>query len=90
MNQVGSKEAEVLSAVDRQILKSIRAIEFGSVEVTIHGGRVVQVERREKLRWKDTQTAETLLKRPFVDRTSGDHNERTTMRAHRSYGSKQE
>jgi hypothetical protein len=74
MSKVGSSKLEALTAMDREILKSIRAIEFGSVEVTIHGGRVVQVERREKLRCKDTQASGTQPERPFVDRTSGDHN----------------
>ncbi|HMP89165.1 MAG TPA: YezD family protein [Kiritimatiellia bacterium] len=35
---------------DKRILAAVREVKFGSVEVTIHNGRVVQVERREKIR----------------------------------------
>ncbi len=34
-----------------QILSIIQGIRFGSVEIVIHDGKVVQVERREKLRF---------------------------------------
>jgi len=33
-----------------QILKAIQALRFGSVEITVHDGRVTQIEKREKLR----------------------------------------
>jgi hypothetical protein len=36
--------------VQRQILKAIAGIDYGSVEITIHGTRVVQIESRAKLR----------------------------------------
>lgn len=32
------------------ILKALSTLEYGSVEITIHEGRIVQVERREKIR----------------------------------------
>jgi hypothetical protein len=36
--------------VQRQILRAIAGIDYGSVEITIHGSRIVQIESREKLR----------------------------------------
>lgn len=33
-----------------QIAKAVREIRYGSVEITIHDGQVVQIERKEKLR----------------------------------------
>ena len=39
-----------LNEADRQILRAIREVHYGSVEITLHNGRVVQVERREKIR----------------------------------------
>ncbi|MBX7255565.1 MAG: YezD family protein [Candidatus Hydrogenedentes bacterium] len=33
------------------ILKAVRSIRYGSVEIVIHDSRVVQVERREKHRF---------------------------------------
>ena len=36
--------------VVRAVLQALRQIRFGSVEIVIHDSRVVQIERREKLR----------------------------------------
>jgi hypothetical protein len=32
------------------VLQAIRGVRYGSVEVWVHDGRVVQIERREKVR----------------------------------------
>jgi hypothetical protein len=32
-------------------LHAVKGIRFGSVEITIHDGNVVQIERKEKLRF---------------------------------------
>ena len=37
------------------ILKAVRSIRYGAVEVVIHNARVVQIERREKLRFAPSQ-----------------------------------
>lgn len=42
--------------VQREILRAIGAIQFGSVEVVIHDSRVVQIESREKIRIPDNAT----------------------------------
>jgi len=34
-----------------QISKIVQSIRFGSVEIVIHDGKIVQVEREEKLRF---------------------------------------
>lgn len=34
----------------RKILAALRGLRFGSVEITVHEGRIVQIERREKVR----------------------------------------
>ena len=34
----------------QQVAKAIQALRFGSVEVTVHEGRITQIETREKLR----------------------------------------
>ena len=34
-----------------QIISILQGIRFGSVEIIIHEGKVVQIERREKLRF---------------------------------------
>lgn len=34
-----------------EVARAVRSIRFGSVEITIHDSQVVQVERREKVRF---------------------------------------
>ena len=36
------------------VLNALRGLRFGSIEVVIHNGRIVQVERREKVRIDST------------------------------------
>ena len=40
-----------------EIVRSIKNVRFGSVEITIHDSRVVQIERKEKLRFMPAQRA---------------------------------
>ena len=43
-------------AVTEEVLEEIRNqlafIQFGSLEIQVHNGQVVQIERREKKRWE--------------------------------------
>ena len=41
---------EGLDAGVKKILASLRGLKFGSVEITVHEGRIVQIERKEKHR----------------------------------------
>ena len=34
------------------LLNAIKQLRFGSVEITVHDGRIVQIERKEKLRFE--------------------------------------
>ncbi len=38
------------ATLEQLIMEAVRAIRFGSVEITIHDSQVVQIERTEKLR----------------------------------------
>ena len=40
-------------AWERAVRRAVRALRYGSVEVQVHDGRVVQVETREKVRFAD-------------------------------------
>lgn len=40
-----------LARVQAEILRALREVKFGSVEIVIHDSRVVQIERREKTRF---------------------------------------
>lgn len=39
--------------VIQEILRSIDLLRFGSIEITVHDGRVTQIERREKVRFNN-------------------------------------
>ena len=39
-----------LERVIREVVRAIRNVNFGSVEIVIHDSRVVQIERKEKFR----------------------------------------
>ncbi len=36
--------------VVKQVVKAIQTLKYGSVEITVHEGRITQIETREKLR----------------------------------------
>jgi hypothetical protein len=36
--------------VSPMVLRALRGLRFGSVEIVVHDGRVVQIERRERVR----------------------------------------
>ena len=51
--EAAQTEAPVpLSEVDAEVIRAIRNIRYGSVEITIHDSRVVQIERKEKRRFE--------------------------------------
>lgn len=41
----------VSTEVIREVANAIEQLRYGSVEITIHDGRVTQIERREKIRF---------------------------------------
>jgi hypothetical protein len=52
MSSEKSDESEnwVQAQTSQKILEALQGIRFGAVEITIHDGRIVQIERKEKLR----------------------------------------
>jgi hypothetical protein len=44
------KEEQLLETWMPTVVQAIRGLRYGSVEVKVHEGRVVQVERRERVR----------------------------------------
>jgi hypothetical protein len=40
-------------AIVAAILRALKEISFGSVEIIIHGSKVVQIERRERVRFSE-------------------------------------
>lgn len=49
-NLDGQDEASIL----REIHAALNGLKFGAVEITVHNGQVVQIERKEKFRVQPT------------------------------------
>jgi hypothetical protein len=47
-----SQPIPIRDSVDEAILKAVRNIRFGSVEITVHDSNVVQIECKEKIRFE--------------------------------------
>lgn len=45
--------------MEERILAALEGLQFGAVEITVHEGKVVQIERREKFRFANTATPKT-------------------------------
>lgn len=57
---VSEQESEVLVAISNAIAQIQKQTGYGSIEVTVHDGRVTQIERREKVRF---ETKSAVLKK---------------------------
>ena len=47
-----AKHHELTQEIEKEILLAIRGIRYGSVEIVIHNSEVVQIERKEKVRFE--------------------------------------
>ncbi len=52
---VASSDPSKQAVIDA-IFKAIEDVRFGSIEITVHEGRVTQIERREKVRFEQHNT----------------------------------
>ena len=43
--------APVLLEHEREVLEALRALQFGTLEITVHQSRIVQITRSEKVRF---------------------------------------
>ncbi|MCD6025191.1 MAG: putative small protein [Fibrobacteria bacterium] len=46
---------------ERAVQEAIRSLRFGSVVVTMHEGKVTQIEKREKIRPEESRRHEALV-----------------------------
>lgn len=51
------EKSEVDPRTAEVILAAVASLEFGSVEVLVHQGRVVQIDKRERIRLKGAETS---------------------------------
>jgi len=52
MDTYRTGQAAIPEDVLEEIKQQLALIQFGSLEIQIHNGQVVQIERREKRRWE--------------------------------------
>lgn len=50
-SQGGAEAGQTEEQWQRAVLSAVQGLRFGSVEIVVHEGRVVQVETREKVRF---------------------------------------
>lgn len=50
MSNLSVSDKELSTEVEQEILRVVRTLRYGSVEIIIHDSKVVQIERREKIR----------------------------------------
>ena len=50
--KLDAKPQELTHEIEKEILVAIRGIRYGSVEIVIHNSEVVQIERKEKVRFE--------------------------------------
>lgn len=55
MPNVSATPREWTPDIEQQILHAIRDVRYGSVEIIIHNSKVVQIERKEKIRFDREQ-----------------------------------
>ena len=51
MPYLGTIDKEWNAEIEQQILRAIKDVRYGSVEITLHDSKVVQIERKEKIRF---------------------------------------
>ncbi|MFA6560516.1 MAG: YezD family protein [Verrucomicrobiia bacterium] len=50
----GDQKPAGIEQIRKQVIQAIQDVRYGSVEITVHDGKVVQIERKEKIRLSDS------------------------------------
>lgn len=58
---------------EHEVLRALRGLRFGTVEIQIHEGRIVQIERRERMRLDGAGRPPVDRRRERCDRVLADH-----------------
>lgn len=51
MKDIKKVDCEADKRIAEEIMKAVREIRYGSVQITIHGSKIVQIDKTEKVRW---------------------------------------
>jgi len=57
MGSNGSEDTNIDDDLLTEIKNQLAQLQFGSLEIQMHNGQVVQLERREKKRWGKSNNA---------------------------------
>lgn len=49
-NRLPYQDSQTSSTAAQKILEALKGLRFGAVEIIVHDGRIVQIERKEKVR----------------------------------------
>jgi len=60
-NLTDTETGEIAQSAAEHVLRALEGIRYGAVEIVIHAGRIVQIERKEKVRLDAPQ--ETRIRR---------------------------
>jgi hypothetical protein len=55
LSKPDTQDDAILAAVNAAIIAVQRDTGYGSIEITVHDGRVTQIERREKVRFEQSK-----------------------------------
>jgi hypothetical protein len=56
---------------ERELVRALRDIRYGSIEAVVHAGRIVHFERRERVRFADPTTGGSTSELQRHDRNAG-------------------
>lgn len=50
---------DISTDVLSELIQEIQSLRYGSVEITVHDGRITQIEKREKVRFSENKPTST-------------------------------
>jgi hypothetical protein len=62
-----AKPLDVDDLWTKRIVQSVNGLEYGSVQIVVHDGRIVQIERTERKRFESAVSADTSARRTAVE-----------------------
>lgn len=57
MNPEQPKYQALPRQISVELVRQLDGLRYGTIELTVHDGRIVQIERREKIRLRDEVTS---------------------------------
>jgi hypothetical protein len=54
-NDFFENQTEYVTEVLKRVTKALTGVKYGTITITVHNSRVVQIERSEKIRYDDDQ-----------------------------------